>query len=183
MFERVRRIRPAAEYQPVWSRAGDRMAWTSVDKGAGAHIVVAGGDGGDAHELVAGESPEFSPDGGRLVYAARQPGRDDLDLHVVALGGGPGKPLVDHDLTDETGARFTADGHFLLATSTLHDERRALFVAVICVDLDAPNPPHVLLGALPIPRLGIAVGPGPVDTPKLRANPTYREAVRRALVQ
>ena len=146
--------------------------------------MIAGRDGAGAHVLVDGTGPEWAPDGASLVYAARPPDRDDLDLYTVAPDGTGVRHLHDQPFADETTPRHSVDGRFLFATITVRDDdHRALLSSIVFLELADDTMLRVLLGPLPISRLGVSVGPGPLDADKLRKNPSYREALRRSLVQ
>lgn len=85
---------------PVWSPAGDLIAFVAAEK----RICLVSPDGGGLRVLNTGpgqsRSPSFSPDGRRLVFSNDRDGQ--WRLYVISLSGGaeqlllPGFPAAQH---------------------------------------------------------------------------------------
>jgi Tol biopolymer transport system component len=175
---------PRAEYQPAWSHAGDALAWTAQAKGGVADVMLGDRDGGGARRLVAGASPAFAPGDDAVVFAAPTPGRAGTDLWLVPRAGGEPRPLTDDPLIDESAPRFTPDGRFVVATAIVHDGGRALAATIVCIELaDPAHRVRALMAPIPTSRLGVDPVPGPIDETKLRQNPLFTEALRRAVIR
>jgi Tol biopolymer transport system component len=176
---------PGAELMPAISPDGRTIAHVTAETSREKRIVLRDAAGGAARVLTDGEAPAFAPDGTWLAFAARAEGREDLDLHGIALDGTNRRRLVAGEVADETAPRFSRDGRFLLATAVLRDDAgKALLSTLVYLETDDPAP-HLRALQEPIPssRNGCDVGPGALDAGLLRANPTYADALRRVLVQ
>jgi Tol biopolymer transport system component len=89
-----------AQWSPVWSRRGDRIAyWSAPSSGAAASLWIAGSDGSNPHLVTGAHTyletqglPElsWSPDDRRLAFAS-----DTGDLFVVNADGTGLQPLGD----------------------------------------------------------------------------------------
>ena len=60
---------PGADFDPVWSPDGTRIAFRS-ERSGDSEIWVMNADGSDEHKLSMGLSPAWSPDGSRIAYAS-----------------------------------------------------------------------------------------------------------------
>jgi Tol biopolymer transport system component len=178
----TRAVRPlvADGREPCWSHRGDLIAFSR----AGAVWVVRA-DGRDERRVTEGAAPAFAPDDGALVLVARDPGRSDADLYLVALDGSGRRKLVDDPLGDEVGPRFSADGRFVFAGAFVRgDDGRPLFSSVVFVDLsEAPPRLRALQDPLPSGRATVELGPGPLDAALLDRGPTFAESLRRLMVR
>jgi TolB protein len=102
-------------YDPVRSPDGGRLAI-----GLGDGIGIAAADGSGLRELAGlppgAREPAWSPDGSELVFAANgvAVGPAESDLYIVAVDGGPARPLTATPGATERrptwGARPAADG-------------------------------------------------------------------------
>ena len=110
---------PSDDYAPVWSRDGDRIAFTSVRKGT-IEIYERSVDGsGGERMLDAGGSAlgkfaaSWSADGESLLFIAGGRALARSDLHVMPMSKG-GKPwaFVETRFV-ETQARFSPDGRWV----------------------------------------------------------------------
>jgi eukaryotic-like serine/threonine-protein kinase len=111
---------PAADFDPVWSPSGDRLAFSSNRRGAlDLYVKRASGTGDD--ELLFG-SPEakhaqaWSPDGRFLVYVTHDPKtREDLWL-LPMVGDRIPAPLLRTEFNEEQ-ASISPDGRWFAYTS------------------------------------------------------------------
>ena len=88
----VRRLTFRGDYNtsPAWSPKGDMIAYTT--RSGGFRVMVTPVNGGEGHELTAGEDPSWSPDGryvvvshrGRLLIARK----DGNSVKELTRGGG-----------------------------------------------------------------------------------------------
>ncbi len=136
-------------------------------------------------------TPAFSPDDKTIAFSAAIPrtttGGDmvDADLcRIKATGGGGAERIVDLPLTDESGPVWSADGHFLFATSALRDSKgKAVFSSVIEIDMQAdPRVARMLEDHAGLfPRLTPALTHVALDPKALDADPEYLPELARLL--
>jgi TolB protein len=111
------------EINPVWTRDGGSILFVSNRgriHGTGGIWRMAAVAGAAPTELYYEETnwlttPDFSPDGGRIVYSSYL-GRNALQLWLLPAGGGQPLPLTYGDC-DETHARWSPDGHSIASIS------------------------------------------------------------------
>jgi hypothetical protein len=111
-------------------------------------------------------------------------GRADADVCIIDVDGANRRVVVDDPLGDESVPRWSRDGRFLFATSVVRSAGgKALASTLVFVDIAAAAPLHwrALIDPFPAPRLGIDVGPRPLDAARLAEAPTYEQALRRTL--
>jgi hypothetical protein len=89
-------------FEPAWSPAGDRIAFTSRDPG-NEEIYVVGVDGANLTRLTDNgandQHPSFSPDGSQIVFwSNRDTGR--RQLWVMNADGGNPRPLLNSPYND-----------------------------------------------------------------------------------
>ena len=73
-------------------------------------------------------SPRWSPDGKTLAFLARREGQDDVQIHLLAGGGGEGRPLSAH-VTAVSTIDWSPDGariYFLAEEAKSVEERAAI---------------------------------------------------------
>ncbi|HUO19036.1 MAG TPA: CehA/McbA family metallohydrolase [Steroidobacteraceae bacterium] len=105
------------EINPVWTRDGRSIVYVSNRghiHGTGGIWRMAAVAGAEPTELHYEETnwrttPDFSPDGQRLLYSSYL-GRNTLQLWLLPAAGGQPLPLTYGDW-DATGARWSPDGH------------------------------------------------------------------------
>lgn len=175
-----------------------RIAFSHIahdDAGTRSRIAVRARDGAITYltEGPADTSPAWTPDGARVVFAAphvrsAEPPRVDGDLWAVDAGGGAPELILDVDVTDESGPAWSRDGRWLFASSLFRGaDGEARFAAVIYRDTaQAVDMARMLVDpAGAVPRLSVAVGPGPLDARALLRGPRYADELaailRRAL--
>jgi Tol biopolymer transport system component len=112
---------PAADAAPVWSRDGNRVAWTS-GSGANRRLFMTLADGDSKPEMLLpatlGLSPwDWSSDG-RLVYSISADPRTQVrSLWTVAVDGDRKPSRVTQSEFSESHAQFSPDGRWISYTS------------------------------------------------------------------
>jgi len=96
----------------TFSRDGKRVAYVSYPQGV---LWESNADGSDRHELSFPPTevslPRWSPDGTRLAYTAREPGKA-WKIFVVSAGGGDQEQLIPGD-SSEADPTWSPDGNSL----------------------------------------------------------------------
>ncbi|HTE51868.1 MAG TPA: hypothetical protein VK698_13530 [Kofleriaceae bacterium] len=150
-------------------------------------IPLAGGRGRPLTDGPADLTPSFSPDGRTIAFAAPVKGRGDIDLWTVDAAGHHRRLVVGEPLSDETGPVWSSDGRFLFATSVLRSVASGLPILSSLAFVDLSERPIVLRAlhdpAQVVPRLGAALAPAALDATRLRRQPPYAAAVRRAILE
>ncbi len=120
----------ASDSDPDWSPDGKQIAFVRTGRASAPEIWVMNGDGSGAHRIVqlsattsaAGASvenfspqPRWSPDGGRLAYAAVPRGTNSgaafyPQIYVASVSGGNETQLTDNDLIN-TAPVWSSDGN------------------------------------------------------------------------
>ena len=125
---------PVAANSPVWSPDGSRIAfvgWIPAQGGdmlsVNRDIYVMNADGSDLQRLTTSpsddETPEWSPDGTRLVYAANPTSdefSDQVEIWTVDPGGGTPERLTKNDVWDAEPA-WSPDGRQIVYYSFADD--------------------------------------------------------------
>jgi Tol biopolymer transport system component len=189
------RVKPGGTPERLTSGAGNEITpsvapdgtiyYTAIGRDE-SHLEARAPDG-TITKLTSGpadSSPAVSPDGQTIVFARpyEHHGTLDSDLWVLQKGGDTVAQLVDIPVADESGAVWSPDGRFVLATSALRSSTGApVFASVIAIDMHAtPKVARILeerAGALT--RITPAVAPGPLDGTTLASNPEYLPELAR----
>jgi Tol biopolymer transport system component len=180
---------PTDEQSPAWSPDGKNIVFMAVADDGSSTVWTAPAEGGAPRRISAGPldgTPAWSPDGASIAFHALAPDRGDADLFVMKADGSERRLLYAEPLADQTGPRFSADGRFLFATSTLMSEQsgRPLLSSVVHLDLgETPPILRVLAGDVATQqRIGPALAPEPLAVAVLHANEAYDAVwLRRAL--
>jgi Tol biopolymer transport system component len=180
---------PTHALAPAISPDGSRVAFTSLDEDAESmSLWLVSRAGGEIAQLSTGPrdmTPAWSPAGDRIAFAAPAPGRLDADLFLLDPSGGERERVADEPLADQTGPVFSSDGRYLFATSVYRSVATGepILSSVVVVDLEDPER---VVRALHDPvavesRVGVTVGPEPLDAEALSRNEPYAEALRDAV--
>lgn len=94
---------PGFACSPVWSPAGDHVAWR-LSRGDSALLVVAAADGSAPTVLPTGlryaYEPDWSPDGAWLCFTGG-PSEDSLDIHAIRIADAHAIRLTTHPARDQ----------------------------------------------------------------------------------
>jgi Tol biopolymer transport system component len=170
------------------------IIYASVSPVAGgqveSHLERRTGDG-TITQLTAGPadtSPALSPDDRTLLFARPKEhnGQLDAELWFMPVHGEIATQLIDVPLTDESGAVWSPDGRYVLATSVLRGAAgNPVFSSVIVIDTHArPIKARLLqdrVGA--IARLTPAITRAPLDAKALGAIPEYLPELARIMAK
>ncbi len=105
----------APEYQPVWSPAGDRIAFVrAVGDGNATAIYTMAADGSDVRQVSSGDggsdfSPSWSPDGSRIAFAAIR--YEDRGIWVMGADGTGERLLISDGYLDDP--EWSPDGRLI----------------------------------------------------------------------
>ena len=113
----------AADSDPVWSPAGDRVAYRSL-QGGQPNLFARGIDAGSREQAVLRSDLDETPtDWRQRTILFQAPGRTgDLDIWSVDQGGGTPAALVHTGFSD-SGARWSPDGRLLAYVSDESGQR------------------------------------------------------------
>jgi serine/threonine protein kinase/Tol biopolymer transport system component len=156
-----RRLGDIVALAAAWSRDGQQLAFTR-----GSDIYVANWDGIHPHKVVtaSGEcfAPQFSPDGKRLRFSARDWGVNNSRLWEVGIDGKGMRPLLSESFHEDPGeccGRWSADGdyYFFSVSRRGRFDIWALRERAGLLHRSSPDPQPVTAGPLsyfsPVPAL------------------------------
>jgi Tol biopolymer transport system component len=88
---------PVADYQPVWSADGSRIAFVSAFNGTATAIYVMNADGSDVRQVSSHDggsdfSPSWSPNDSNLTFASLR--HEDWGIFVVNADGTDERPIL-----------------------------------------------------------------------------------------
>lgn len=106
----------AADYHPVFSPDGEKIAYTSLSSQDGdedVYVTVAGWDGGlptnvSSDDSSDDERPEFSPDGERVAFVSDRDGNQEI--YVGQAAGGEAPVNISNTDGNEYAPDFSPDG-------------------------------------------------------------------------
>lgn len=194
---------PGHELHPSVSPDGERVVFMSVDEEKGSQLWL--WHDGDTRALTAGPvdlTPAWSPDGETIAFAAPSqrekqeiPARcpdasSDADLHIIDADGQNRRRVAREPLADQTGPVWSPDGRLLFASSVYRsaDSCESLLSSITFVDRrESPPVTRALHDPVAVePRTGPAMDPAAgrdgLDLVRLRKNPAYGDALRRAIL-
>jgi hypothetical protein len=137
------------EQDPVWSPAGDRIAYRTYGLGGGGVNVMAAD--GTRHRIVPGprdaKHPSWNPDGSLIAVAGTASGPQVDDIYVVGMPGPSSIRLTDHTALDWQ-PDWSPDGR-RIAFASERDDTDPRFVNAEIYVMDADGENERRLTALP----------------------------------
>lgn len=112
-------VREVRDFRPEWAPDDSHLVFTGVVDGV--HVIMrVNRDGSDLRQLSAtaeaAGDPDYSPDGGRLVYFTDEP--LPRDLYVKDLASGEVRALTETPDFEEASPRWAPDGHRVVFVGT-----------------------------------------------------------------
>lgn len=111
---------------PRWSPDGGRIMFSS-DRTGVQELYVMDSDGTNVQRLTdtgtLADTGAWSPDATRIAFASKAPGRDDMDLFMMASDGSDLRQLTDEPGVDNAAPDWSPDGERLVFQSSREDDR------------------------------------------------------------
>jgi TolB protein len=132
-----------AEYQPVWSSDGSRIAFVSNFRGGSPDIYTMDADGRNlrniTHEIGTGESPVWSPDGRQIAFVSLHARNDDI--FVMNADGSNVRQLTDQPGLDLS-PTWSPDGQHIAYYSVREGSGEGIYI----MDADGKNQRQIVSG-------------------------------------